>query len=340
MELTQLLERLCALDGISGDETVAAEFICSQLDGKCEYSADALGNIIAFKKGEKSSGKKLMLCAHMDEVGLIVTNINKDGTLSFGTVGGVDSNVLFGKRVYVSKERHLGVIASKTVHNLSKDEKKKALSTDELVIDLGMSEEQAKKCVNLGDSVVFDSQFLRFGNGMLKGKAIDDRAGCAILLMLLENELKYDTYFVFTVQEEVGLRGASAATFAIKPDFAVVIEATTAADIPSSNGAKRVCEVGKGAVVSYMDRRTIYDKELYSLAWETAEECNLPCQTKTMVAGGNDAGTISVTASGVRTAAISLPCRYLHTPSSVISESDLISTYELVKHFAERIHLL
>ena len=172
---------------------------------------------------------------------------------------------------------------------------------------------------------------MRFGEGMIKARAIDDRAGCAIMLALIDEELEYDTCFTFVVQEEVGLRGSGAAAFTVDPEMAIVLESTTAADIPSAAGEKRVCEVGKGPVVSYMDRRTIYDKQLYALAFDTARGLDIPCQTKTMVAGGNDAGAISLARWGVRTAAISLPCRYLHSPSCVIAESDLENAYLLTR---------
>ena len=160
------------------------------------------------------------------------------------------------------------------------------------------------------------------------------------MLKMIEDGVEYDTAFSFVVQEEVGLRGATAAAYTAAPEFAIVLEATTAADIPSSSGEKRVCEVGKGPVVSYMDRHTIYDRELYSLAFDEAEKQKIPCQTKSVVAGGNDAGAIHVSRGGVRTAAISLPCRYLHSPSCVIAKSDLDYSYRLARGLAERIQQL
>lgn len=338
MTLINELKELCRLNGVSGDESAVAEYICGRIGGKCEYSTDPMGNIIAFKKGARRAEKKLMISAHMDEVGLIATYINDDGTLKFGCVGGIDPRVLFGRRVRVGKNSVLGVIGGKAVHNLSEEEREKAPSVSEMTIDIGCStREEALELVKLGDSIAFDSEFMLFGDGMVTAKAIDDRAGCAMMLALIDGELEYDTYFTFVVQEEVGLRGAAAAAYSVAPDIAVVLEATTAADIPSSSGEKRVCETGKGPVVSFMDRHTIYDKELYSLAFETAERLSIPCQTKTMIAGGNDAGAISVSRGGVRTAAISLPCRYLHSPSCVIAKSDLENALLLTKNLSERI---
>lgn len=338
MELLKTLKDLCALNGISGDETAVADYICKRIDGKCDYSIDNMGNVIAFKKGIRTAPKKLLISAHMDEVGLIVTYINADGMLKFSAVGGIDPRVLYGRRVYVGANKVLGVIGGTAVHNLSAEERKKAPSVSEMTIDIGCaSREQTARLVSLGDSAVFDSQFLQFGDGMIKAKAIDDRAGCAIMLELIGGQLEYDAYFTFVVQEEVGLRGAAAAAYTVDPDCAVVLESTTAADIPLSSAEKRVCEVGKGPVVSFMDRHTIYDRQLYRLAFETAEQLGIPCQTKTMVAGGNDAGAISVSRGGVRTAAVSLPCRYLHSPSCVISETDLYNAYLLTKKLMERI---
>ncbi|MGN0632840.1 MAG: M42 family metallopeptidase [Oscillospiraceae bacterium] len=338
MELIDYLKDLCTLDGISGDEGAVAEYICKAIDGKCEYKIDNLGNIIAFCKGKKPALKKTLISAHMDEVGLIVTYVNPDGTLNFSTVGGIDPRVLFGRRVYVGKNKHLGVIAGKAIHNLSSDERSKAPSAEAMTIDIGAADrEDALKRIRPGDSVVFDSQFLRFGNDRIKCKAIDDRAGCAIMLKIIEDQPEYDTIFTFVVQEEVGLRGATAASFTAAPEIAIIIEATTASDIPSSAGEKRVCELGKGPVVSFMDRHTIYDKELYHMAFETAGQLGIPCQTKTLVAGGNDAGAFSVSRGGVRTAAVSLPCRYLHSPSCVIDHEDMVNSYKLIKKLLERI---
>lgn len=297
---------------------------------------DDLGNLICFRKGRKSPKKKLMICAHMDEVGFMVTYIRSDGTLRFDCVGGIDPSVIIGRRVRVGKDRISGVIGSTAVHNLSREQREKAPSVDSLYIDIGAaSKEEAEKHVFLGDCVYYDSEFTDLGEHCVKSKAIDDRAGCAIMIKLMQEKPDYDTYFVFNVQEEIGLRGSAVSSFSVAPDFAIVLEATTAADIDGVTGEKRVCELGRGPVVSFMDRRTIYDKELYRLAFDLAT-----CQTKTMIAGGNDAGAIHISGKGVRTISVSVPCRYLHSPSSVIDMSDLISSYKLVKNLSKRIPLL
>ena len=336
--MKELLKELCLADGVSGDESAVRELIMSRIKDVCEYRVDNLGSIICFKKGKKTPAKKLMVCAHMDEVGFIVTYIRLDGTLSFGNVGGIDPSVVIGRQVRVGKDRISGVVGSTAVHNLSKEQREKAPKTDSLYIDIGAADRaEAEKYVSPGDCAYFDSEFTDMGS-CIKSKAIDDRAGCAMMTELLHEELEYDTYFVFNVQEEIGLRGATASAYSVAPDYAIVLETTTAADIDGASGAKRVCEVGKGPVVSFMDRHTMYDKELYRLAFDIAEEQGIPCQTKTMIAGGNDAGAIHISGRGVRTMAVSLPCRYLHSPSSVIAGADLENTYKLVKSLIGRIH--
>ncbi len=335
------LKKLCELNGASGNEQTVRDYILDVIENKCDYHVDNLGNIIAFKKGDKATDKKLMIAAHMDEVGLIITSIKSDGALTVSAVGGVNPSVLIGRQVSVGTDNINGVIGAKAVHNLTADEKEKATSIDKLYIDIGAKDKlEAEKYVSLGDYVHFCPNYEKFGNGKIVSKALDDRVGCAIMLDLISKDLEYDIYFAFTVQEELGLRGAKTATFAIEPDFAIVLETTTASDIPDVSDEKRVCELGKGAVVSFMDRSTIYDKELYKIAFEVAKENDIPCQTKTMIAGGNDSGAIHVSGKGVRTLAISAPCRYLHSPSCVVQYSDLEACELLAEKLITRIYNL
>lgn len=321
--MKNILKQLCLIDGVSGRENLVRETIISFLPSGCEYTIDALGNLIVKKTGKKSSKNRIMLSAHMDEVGMIVTFIEQDGSLRFSTVGGIDPNVMVGSCVRVNGIS--GVIGSKPIHLKSAQDRSKSVYVDDLFIDIGAScKEQAEEQVNLGDVVTFDSDFLQFGKGKIKSKAIDDRFGCAVLLKLLkEEDIEYDFTCAFLVQEEVGLRGARPATYAVNPDIAVIFETTTAADTPLSVGKDKVCMLGSGAVVSFMDNATIYDSELYKLAFLTAKENNILCQTKTAIAGGNDAGAISQSRNGVRTISISLPCRYLHSACCVAYEQDM-----------------
>ena len=336
--MKELLKKLCLINGVSGDECDVREFIISQVENLCEYRIDNLGNLICFKKGRKAPDKKIMIAAHMDEVGFIVTSIRDDGTLTFGAVGGIEPVVAVGRQVIVGKNNLSGVIGSTAVHNLSAEQRDKAPKMDSLYMDIGASDKaDAEKYVRPGDCVYFDSRFVEFGENCIKAKAIDDRAGCAIMIRLMQQELEYDTYFVFNVQEEIGLRGSEVSAFAVQPDIAIVLESTTASDIDGVSGAKRVCSLGNGPVVSYMDRSTLYDRRLFKLAFDTAEENNIPCQTKTVIAGGNDSGAIHISGKGVRTMAVSLPCRYLHSPSCVINFKDMENAYKLVEILSEKV---
>lgn len=338
---TELLKKLCLINGTSGDESRVREFIVSQISGYCECSVDPLGNIIAYKKGKSAAKNKVMVSAHMDEVGMIVTSVKSDGTLTVSPVGGVDPRVVIGRPVRVGDNGIVGVIGAKAVHNLSAEEKKTAPKFSALYADIGAEDKAAaEKLVSLGDRAHFHSDFTEFGDGFLTAKAIDDRFGCAVMIELIQSELPYDCIFTFVVQEEVGLRGAKTAAYTVAPDFALVLEATTAADIPLASDEKRCCELGKGAVVSYMDRSTIYDRELYELSRSAAEEQGIGWQTKTMVAGGNDSGAIHVSRGGVRTMAISAPCRYLHSPSCTVKLSDLEDCKRLAKIMLEKMCIL
>ena len=324
--MLDLLKKLCLLDGTSGSEDNIRNFIIEEIKGHCEYKVDNLGNIICFKKGKKRSDKRLMLDAHMDEVGLIITAITADGFLKFETVGGMDASVLMFKTVKIGEIT--GVISSKPVHLISKEDAKKVPKTDALYIDIGASsKEEALSLIRLGDTAVIQSDFTVMGESV-KAKAIDDRIGCAVLITLLKEKAEYDYFAVFSTQEEIGTRGARVATFAINPDFALVLEATTAADIAGVSEDKSVCNLGCGPAVSFIDRATAYDRTLYNAALNSG----LSVQPKRAVAGGNNSGAIHLSREGIRTLAISLPCRYIHSSSCVANISDMENMIKLTKY--------
>ena len=324
--MTELLKELCLLDGTSGDEYRVRDFIISRIDGFCDWKTDNLGNIIAFKKGKKSTEKKLMIDAHMDEVGLIITNITADGFLKFTTVGGIDTAALMFRKVKINDI--YGVVSGKPIHLISKDEGKKLPSADTLYIDIGVStKEEALKLVSLGDRAVICGDCELVG-GKIVSKAIDDRAGCAVLIDLIRNESEYDFYASFSVQEEIGLRGAKTAAFGIDPEYAIILEATTAADIADVPCDKNVCELGNGVAVSFMDGATAYDRGLYKAALTSG----IPCQSKRAVAGGNNAGAVHISREGVRTVALSVPCRYIHSASCVADIKDIENLKKLAEY--------
>lgn len=332
--MTEQLKELCVLDGTSGDEGAVRDYIISHIKADM-VTVDNLGNVIVFKKGRSTPKNKVLLAAHMDEVGFMITDVTEDGFLRFDAVGGIDPRVVLGRAVRL-KNGAQGVIGTKATHQQTAEQRKKAPDFGDMYIDIGaQSRGAAERLAARGDTACFDTDFFRFGDGFIKGKAIDDRAGCLIMIDMINSDLAYDTWFAFTVQEEVGTRGAAAAAFTVNPDIAVVLETTTACDIAGVSGDKRVCSLGGGAVISYMDRRTVYDRELYRLAFDTAQRLSIPAQTKTVVAGGNDSGAIHVSRGGVRTCALSVPCRYLHSPSCVIKESDYAAAKQLAFAMAE-----
>ncbi len=331
-----LLKKLCAADGISGDEKDIRDIILSEIDGYADVKTDNLGNIIAFKKGRRRAVGKLMISAHMDEVGFIVTDITDDGLIKFDEVGGIDRRVLPGRNVVINRKVN-GVIGVKPVHLCDKDEQTRIPSYSDMYIDIGAeSREEAEKYVSVGDSVAFKSVYRENDDGIFS-KALDDRVGCRIMIDMIKSELEYDTFFAFVVQEEVGLHGAKAAAFTVAPDYSIVLESTTAADVPDVARTKQVCNVGEGAVIGYMDRRTIYDRGLIEKCRELSEKHGIPMQFKRAVAGGNDAGAIHDSRSGVRTIAVSLPCRYLHAQLSYISKKDYNSVSRLAIELAREI---
>lgn len=328
------MKELCLINGISGREKNICDYIHKKIKPFLGYgdevTFDILGNLLVFKKGRHTPKNKVMISAHMDEVGFIVTYICDNGFLKFTNVGGVDSKVICGRAVTVGENSVNGIIGQKAMHLCEGDEGSVCSEISSLYIDIGAeSKEEAEKYVSVGDSVHFKSDYVEFGNGKIKAKAIDDRFGCAVMLKMLEAELEYDTYFAFLVQEEVGCRGAGPAVFQIRPDYAIVLEATTASDIAFCDKENFVCTQGKGAVVSFMDRSTVYDMDLFKNAFRIAEKLDIKIQPKTTVAGGNDAGTIHKSCEGVRTIAVSLPCRYIHSGTCVADKEDMQACFEL-----------
>ncbi|MBE6720541.1 MAG: M42 family metallopeptidase [Ruminococcaceae bacterium] len=334
-----MLKELCMLNGTSGDEGAVREFIIDNIKDYCDYRVDALGSVIAFKKGRKAPAKSVSFNAHMDEVGFIVTDVTDEGYLRFSTVGGIDSRVCLDRVVKIGKNGVNGVIGDKAAHLLEKEECEKAPEFDKLLIDIGAtSKDEALKYVSLGDFVYFESDYYELANGFIKAKALDDRIGCMLMIELIKSDLEYDTTFCFNVQEEVGLRGSKCTSFAVQSDIAVILESTTAADLDGVSGSDRVCVLGMGPVISFMDRRTIYDKELYRLATDTAKQEGIKAQTKTAIAGGNDSGAIQSSGAGSRVLAISLPCRYIHSAASVVKQSDIDETRKLLKALLTKIY--
>ena len=331
-----MLKTICELCGTSGREEEVRAFLLSQMPKDVKTEVDAMGNLYVYKKGRQPAKHRVMLFSHMDEVGFIITYITDDGFLKFAPVGGIDARVVFGKAVTVGEQGICGVIGAKAIHQVPKDARETVPSLEDLYIDIGASSKaEAEQYVSLGDNAYFAVEYEEFGDGFVKSKAIDDRAGNWVMLEMLHSDLPYDMEFCFTVQEEIGTRGATAAAYHAAPDYALVLESTTAADLPDAEGFQKVCEVGKGVVLSFMDGGTVYDHNLYKRGRAIAEQKGIPCQTKTRIAGGNDAAAIHKAAGGIRTLALSVPCRYLHSPSCVAKLEDIESMRQLALALAE-----
>lgn len=326
---------LTTLNGVSGNENSIRDYIYMHIKDKCDsVTIDNIGNLIAFKKGK--GDKKVMLCAHMDEIGLIASSVTDNGFIKFKTVGGFDPRILISKRVVIGDKKINGIIGYKAVHLQDKAERETAVKAKSLYIDIGAkNKKDAEKKVSLGDYIAFDSEYKEFGDNLIKAKALDDRAGCAILMYLLSEPIQYDfdLYVVFTVQEEVGLRGAKICAYSIAPDLAIVLESTTCSDVYGIEPQDYSTVLGGGVALSIIDGRTSYDKELTHFIHDLAIKNNVKVQYKKGATGGNDAGAIHLAHGGIKTAALSLPARYIHSPASVISKEDYKACEQLIRLF-------
>jgi endoglucanase len=335
-EVDVLLKRLAEAPGVSGCENQVREIIISEIQKFCDsVQVDSMGNIRVIKKSKNLSGntKKILLSAHIDEVGLIVTDITDDGYLKFAAVGGIDAKVLVAQRVEFNEIK--GIISLKAVHLTTADEREKPISIEDLYIDIGAQDKrQAESVVSKGDCFVFDSKYVEFGN-QIKAKALDDRVGCAIIIDILKKDWNVDLYCNFTVQEEVGLRGATIATRGINPDYALVIEGTTCNDLPGVGENIRVTKSGGGPAISILDSASRADAELICLLEHSAKSHLIPYQYKASTAGGNDAGVICITDGGIKTASVSVPCRYIHSPVCVMNKNDFQNCKDLINAFLE-----
>ncbi|NLC04356.1 MAG: M42 family metallopeptidase [Tissierellia bacterium] len=331
-----LLKKLTEASGVSGNEKEVRDLIISEIkDHVDEIKIDPIGNIIAYKKG-RPNAKTLMVTAHMDEIGFIIKEIDDSGLLKFMTVGGIDKRILVSKVVTVGEEKIMGVIGAKPIHLQKKDEWTNALEIDDLYIDIGAkSKEDAEKSVNIGDYVCFHSSYVEFGDNLVKAKALDNRVGCSILVNLVKDIKDIGFYAVFTVMEEVGLVGAGPAAYEVEPDIAIILEGTVCYEMPKLDTHLVPTQLGKGPAISMIDRTTIYNPEFRNKVVEVAKRDNIPYQFRKTSMGGNDSGKIHTSKSGCLTTTISVPCRYIHSPVSVMSLEDYNNTYKLAKALVE-----
>lgn len=332
------LKELSEAMGVSGHEDEVRQIITDAIaDQVDEYRVDSIGNVIALNKGDGSSDLKVMVAAHMDEVGFMISQIEESGLLRFFKVGGLDDRILPAKVVWIGDNKVPGVIGAKPVHLTEQKERDKAIKYKKLTIDIGASSKaEAEKLVQRGDYATFATEFVELDPAgeswrTVRGKAFDDRAGCAVLIELLNTQYPFDLYAVFTVQEEVGLRGARVAAFAVEPDLAFVLEGTGANEIPTKKDISPSTRLGHGPAITVMDRSFIADKRLVRLLIDTAKELDIPYQIKQPGIGGTDAGAIHRTKEGVPSVTVSVPCRYIHSPAAILSLDDFDHTAQLVQ---------
>jgi len=332
-----LLQSLCEACGLSGNEAEVRNLILKEVQGLVdEHRIDTLGNLITLKRCSNTGAARpprVMIAAHMDEVGLMVTHIEKSGHLRFSKVGGLDDRTLLSKVVLVGNDRVPGVIGAKPIHLLKEKERHQVVETDQMYIDIGTSSrEETERSVKRGDYVAFATRFSRLEGGLVKGKAFDDRAGCAALIELLRGRGSYpfDLYGVFTVQEEVGLRGARVAAYAVEPDYAFAFEGTVCDDSPKKKDLSPTTVLGDGPAITLADRSFFADKRLVKLLVETAEKNGIPYQFKQPMVGATDAGRIHLAREGVPSVAVAVPCRYIHSPVNILSLSDFENLVRLM----------
>lgn len=330
-----MLQKLSKAFGPSGYEDEVRDIIKSEMKNFCdEMYEDCIGNLICHKKGTLVDGKSIMLTAHMDEVGFIISYITSDGYLKFQTVGGIDPNVLISKKIVIGDSRVFGVIGTKPIHQ-NKDGNGNIKISD-LFIDIGVkSKEDALKYVSTGDYACFDSGYVEFGDGFVKAKALDDRVGCYNLINIAKRKPGADIYYVFAVQEEVGHRGAIVASKKIDPAFAIILEGTTCSDVPGTDEFGFSTHIGEGVALSMRDGGCYSDVELTSEIKEFADKNEIKCQYKQTTLGGNDASAVQLSNNGVKVAALSVPCRYIHSQSNVAKLCDIKAMEELLYTFIE-----
>ena len=335
MTLVETLEKLSNACGAAGREEEVRKLMKTFLKPHVdEVKEDKLGNVIGIKKGRKTA-LKIMLAAHMDEIGLLIKTISREGFLQFMKIGGIDDRILLAQKVIVYTEKgplH-GIMGSKPPHIQKEEERKKVLGYDELFIDVGAeSQEQAKKMgVKIGDTVGFDVKFAKISKNIVIGKAFDDRIGCAVMIEAMKRLEKTECtiYAVGTVQEEVGLRGATTAAFGIYPDVGIALDVTVAGDVPGVRETEAPVKFKKGPAIEIADAGLIAHPKVLRLLVDTAEENKIPYQLESGLAGSTDAARISLAREGVPSGVISVPTRYIHSPTSMLSLEDVENSVKL-----------
>lgn len=335
-----LLKTLSEAPGVPGREEAIRDIIAKELEGVVDSLAtDTMGNLIAHKASKKKRAKRVMLSAHMDEIGFYVRFIDDAGFLRVQPVGGFDTRNLFARQVTVhatSGERLVGVMnpATKPIHISNPEERKKVPEMAEFAIDLGLSGDSVREKVRLGDMVTLRQTFEDLGE-IVTGKALDDRVNCFVLIETLKALKKpaHDVYAVFSVQEEVGLRGALTAAYSLEPDIGIALDTTLAVDIPGTPAEQRVTKMGDGVALKVMDSSAISTRWLLDEFIALADKHAVPYQLELLPLGGTDAGAMQRSRGGVASLTLSIPSRYVHTVTEMVAKSDVEGSLALLTHY-------
>lgn len=343
LKLVDILESLSNANGVTGREDAVRDLMTEYLKPHVdEIKEDKLGNLIAFKKG-KEGAPTVMIAAHMDEVGLMVKNIKKKGFLQFTKIGGLDDRILLAQKVVVHTDKGPlnGVVGAKPVHIQTEAEKKKVIEADKMFIDIGaMDKEEAEKMgVQVGDVISFDTKFSRASDTVVLGKAFDDRVGCTVLVEVMKRlkDVDCNVYAVGTVQEEVGLRGATIAAFRCEPDLGIAIDASVSGDTPGVGEGEAPAKMGAGPVLTVADAGLIAHPKVLRLLVDCAKEKKIPFQLETGIRGATDAARIALSRDGVPSGVVSVAARYIHSPAGLLNLDDIDKAVELVVSAIENI---
>ncbi|MCH2229541.1 MAG: M42 family metallopeptidase [Crocinitomicaceae bacterium] len=330
----ELLNKICTTPGAPGFEQKVRELVINEVkDLVDEVEVDNMGNVYAIKRG--TGDKRVMIGAHMDEIGFIVTHIDDNGFIRFHTLGGFDPKTLTAQRVIIhGKKDVLGVMASKPIHVMSPEERNKVAKIKDYFIDTGLSAEEVKDIVNVGDSITREREFIEMGN-CVNGKSLDNRLAVFILIETLKGlkgkDVPYDVYGVFTVQEEVGIRGANVSAMRINPDFGFGLDTTIAFDLPGAAKHEMITKLGEGTAIKIMDAATICDYRMVEFMKQTADKHNIKWQPEILTAGGTDtAGIQRMTEGGSIAGAVSIPTRHLHQVIEMAHKDDIQGSIDLL----------
>lgn len=331
---THLFEQVCQAPGTSGFEHRIRNLILSEIaDLVDEHYTDNMGNVIALRKGQ--GDKRVMAAAHMDEIGFLVKQIDDNGFIRFQTIGGFDPKTLTAQKVTVhGTEDLVGIMGTKPIHVMSEEERKQLPKTKDYYIDLGLSKEQVTQYVSIGDPITRKGEFLQMGNN-LSCKSLDNRASVYALIHALQNlrgqTLPYDFYAVFSVQEEVGLRGAATASHQLDPDFGIALDTTIAFDTPGSSPQDQITKIGDGTAIKVMDSATICDQRMVKYLKEQADSATIPYQMEVLTGGATDTAMLQrMGKQGAIAGAISLPIRNMHQVIELINKDDLAYSVDLL----------